>query len=190
GGEGLADPNGLLAQVGPTLKTMPDDVAARAAFRIASHYARLGQWQLAREVYLLLVNRYPAHPLAVDACRWLIRYSTSSETRRRQELGQYRVASNVQADKAAASGGADIEIRYHAERKPDRKKPGGTAESEEPVAPGRLNLASGVRGGLDVTRAHEVTMLGGLEQARQWYRNSLDLGTRLAAFGPLFAGDP
>jgi photosystem II stability/assembly factor-like uncharacterized protein len=187
--EGLADPNTLLAQVEPSLKAMPDDVAARAAFRIASHYARIGQWLLAREVYLIMVNRYPTHPLAVDAYRWLIRYSTSSEARRRQELGQYRVASNVEAQKSA-TGGADIEIRYHAQSPPKRKKPGETADPEEPPARVMPDLASGVRGGLDVRQAHEVTMLGGLEQARQWYRGGLDLGARLAAFGPLFAGDP
>jgi photosystem II stability/assembly factor-like uncharacterized protein/tetratricopeptide (TPR) repeat protein len=193
--EGLVEPNSLLAQVEPALKKMPDDVAARAAFRIASYYARLGQWQLAREVYLLLVGRYPTHPLAVDAYRWLIRYSTSSEARRRQELGQYRVATNVETQKPAATGAADIEIRYHAERKPARKKPGETqagsaGDAAELPPPGPVELASGVRGGLEVTRAHEVTLLGGLEQARQWYRGSLELGTRLAALGPVFAGDP
>jgi hypothetical protein len=156
--EGLADPNQLLAQVGPALTGMPDDIAARTAFRLAGHYARLGQWLLAREVYLLMVTRYPAHPLAVDAYRWLIRYNTSSEARRRQELGQYRIDTTIEAQKSSAIGGTEI--------------------------------ASGIRSGVDVKHTHELTMLGNLEQARQWYRGSLDLGQRLAAFGPLFASDP
>lgn len=31
---------------------------------------------------------------------------------------------------------------------------------------------------------------GSLEETRQWYQTSLDLGTRLVALGPLFANDP
>ena len=74
---------------GPPCRTLPDDQGAAAAFALANQYARLGQWTLAREVFLLMVDRYPAHPLTADAYRWLIRYNSSSEARRRQELGQF-----------------------------------------------------------------------------------------------------
>jgi hypothetical protein len=85
----LFNPNQLLGQIGPTLAKLPDDRGARAAFAIAGEFARQGQWLLAREAFVDMVERYPAHPLTVDACRWLIQYSSSSEARRRQELGQF-----------------------------------------------------------------------------------------------------
>jgi photosystem II stability/assembly factor-like uncharacterized protein len=88
---GLTNPDRLLAQVAPMLEGMPDDQAAPAAHAIASHYAKTGQWDLARETFLLMVHRYPAHPLTADALRWLIRHNSSSEARRRHELGQFLV---------------------------------------------------------------------------------------------------
>src|SRR5205807_286893 len=63
----LADPNQTLARIAPTLAKLPDDIGARTAFAIANQYVRQGQWILARETFLLMVDRYPAHPLAVDA---------------------------------------------------------------------------------------------------------------------------
>src|SRR5262249_59868792 len=43
--------------------------------------------------FLLMVNRYPASPLSLDAYRWLARYSGSSEARRRHELGQFELTT-------------------------------------------------------------------------------------------------
>ena len=57
-----------------TLRTAAESLGP-AAFAIASQYARLGQWELARESYLLMIDRYPAHPLSADAYRWLIRHN-------------------------------------------------------------------------------------------------------------------
>ncbi|HWY87247.1 MAG TPA: hypothetical protein VNX28_11010, partial [Gemmataceae bacterium] len=94
--QNLADPNQTLAHIGPVLAKLPDDMGARTAFTIANQYVRKGQWQLARETFLLMVDRYPQHPLAIDAYRWLIRHISSSEARRRQELGQFHAASAVQ----------------------------------------------------------------------------------------------
>jgi photosystem II stability/assembly factor-like uncharacterized protein len=94
---GLADPGRLLAEVGPMLTALPDHQAAEAAFAVANQYARLGEWNMAREVFLLMTNRYPNQPLCGDAYRWLIRHNTSGEARRRQELGQFRVESHAAA---------------------------------------------------------------------------------------------
>src|SRR5262249_45949370 len=77
-GGALTGPRRLLAQIGPILKPLPPDQGAAAAYALANQYARLGQWQFAREVFVLVLERYPAHPLAVDAYRWLIRYQSSS----------------------------------------------------------------------------------------------------------------
>jgi photosystem II stability/assembly factor-like uncharacterized protein len=81
--------NQPLAALAKALGELPVDQGAAAAFTVANQYVRKGQWLLARETFLLMVDRYPAHPLSADAYRWLIRHSSSSEARRRQELGQF-----------------------------------------------------------------------------------------------------
>jgi photosystem II stability/assembly factor-like uncharacterized protein len=93
--ENLADPNQTLAHIAPTLAKLPDDMGARTAFAIANDYVRRGQWHLARETFLVMVDRYPSHPLSIDAYRWLVRHISSSEARRRQELGQFHMTSTV-----------------------------------------------------------------------------------------------
>jgi hypothetical protein len=85
----MVKPDQLIGQLGPVLGKLPGDRGCKAAFAIASEFARQGQWLLAREAFVDLVQRYPVHPLTVDAYRWLIQYSCSSEARRRQELGQF-----------------------------------------------------------------------------------------------------
>jgi tetratricopeptide (TPR) repeat protein len=89
------DTNKAFSQISPTLAKLPDDQAALAAHALAGLYVRRGQWQLAREAYLLMVDRYPTHPLAVDAYRWLIRHNASSEARRRHEKGQFLMVADV-----------------------------------------------------------------------------------------------
>src|SRR5205807_1758466 len=69
------DSDKLLAQLGPTLSHLPDEQASAALFAVANQFARAGQWTLAREAFLYMVDRYPAHPLSADAYRWLVRYN-------------------------------------------------------------------------------------------------------------------
>ena len=88
-GGDLAKPEQILAQILPALKEMPADLGARAAYAIANQYAQAGQWVMAREAFLVMADRYPQHPLTLDAYRWLVRYQSSSEARRRQELGHF-----------------------------------------------------------------------------------------------------
>ena len=98
---GLAESPQLLGQMGTLLAKLPEDRAAKAASAIASEFARQGQWELARDAYLEIITRYPLHPLSVDACRWLIRFNSSSEARRRKELGQFLVAPVTPPRRAA-----------------------------------------------------------------------------------------
>src|SRR5205085_6487910 len=79
----------------PALAKLPDDAGARTAFAIGNLYVSKGQWNLARETFLLMVDRYPSHPLSIDAYRWLVRHTSSSEARRRQELGQFHMVSDL-----------------------------------------------------------------------------------------------
>jgi photosystem II stability/assembly factor-like uncharacterized protein len=161
----LSDPARLLARVGPTLESLPSDQGAAAAFAVAGQYSRLGQWENAREVYLLLVDRYPADPLATDACRWLIRYNTSSEARRRHELGQFVLAT--QAD-------------FRQTQETTRTMPLGAIQS----------ASATVRSGVEGSGEHSLAILSRHGDTRQWYQSSLDLGGRLASQGALFAADP
>jgi photosystem II stability/assembly factor-like uncharacterized protein len=153
----LTDPNRVLSQLRPMLAGLPADQAAPAAFAAAHQYVRLGQWTLAREAFLLLVDRYPAHPLAADAYRWLIRHNTSSEARRRHELGQFLVLTRTEFRTAPENALKEV----------------GKGQSTTAVVQNR-----------------QLALLGSQEETRQWYQGSLDIGHRLAAFGPLFATEP
>jgi photosystem II stability/assembly factor-like uncharacterized protein/tetratricopeptide (TPR) repeat protein len=93
---GLGGPDRALAQLTATLGNLPADQAANAAYAVGQQYARAGQWHLARETFLLMVERYPAHPRSADAYRWLMRYHSSSEARRRSELGHFLVTTQTQ----------------------------------------------------------------------------------------------
>ncbi|HEV3258647.1 MAG TPA: YCF48-related protein [Gemmataceae bacterium] len=162
---GLANPDQLLAQVGPSLKTLPDDHAAAAVYAIANQYARMGQWTLARELFLLMVDRYPAHPRTVDAYRWLIQYNSSSEARRRHEMGQFLVVGESEFRPSKAS------------------RPLNSGSALETVG-------ATVRGGSEQVKSGTVTLLGNRAETRQWNQGCLEIGSRLAAFGPLFGTDP
>lgn len=101
---GLTDPNKLLAQIVPSLSGLPEHQGAPAAFAVGQQFARLGQWPLAREVFLAMVDRYPAHPLSADAYRWLIRHNASSEARRRADLKQFRIVTDTTIRPVEAEG--------------------------------------------------------------------------------------
>jgi photosystem II stability/assembly factor-like uncharacterized protein len=152
----LTDPNRLLAQIGPMAERLSEDLAAQAVFAVANQYVRLGQWSLAREVFLLLVDRYPNHPLAVDGYRWLIRHNTSSEVRRRHELGQFWMLSQATV----------------------RRDEGPAANDPAPVK----ELYGGIG-------ERQIGILTNPQELRRWYQGSLEIGKRLAAFGPLYGSE-
>jgi tetratricopeptide (TPR) repeat protein len=164
----LSDPNKVLARIVPTLDGLPDDQAAPAAFAVAGRFARLGQWELAREVYLLVVDRYPTHPLAVDSCRWLIAHNSSSEVRRRYELGQYLVTST-------------LEVQSHPRAELPEKE---TKPADFSVGPRALVPE------IEFRRTKEKNFLFGNAIAKQWYEESLQIEPKLMTLGPLFANDP
>ena len=74
----LASPEALLAQVGPALEGMPAAAGARVLHGLARQHVRRGQWTLAREMYAMLVQRYPTDTLAIDGYRWLLLHQASS----------------------------------------------------------------------------------------------------------------
>src|SRR5262249_40388387 len=57
-----AEAQAHFARMGPLLAKLPDEAGASAVSALAHKYIRAGQWNLAREAYLLMADRYPAHP--------------------------------------------------------------------------------------------------------------------------------
>jgi photosystem II stability/assembly factor-like uncharacterized protein len=88
----FANPEAALAMIDQTLKGMPIHMGAMSTYTIATNYAQGGHWHLAREAYLRMIDRYPGHPLTLEACRWVMRHQSSSEAWRREELGHYLLA--------------------------------------------------------------------------------------------------
>ncbi len=173
---GLTDPEKLLSRIGPMLDAMPDEMAGRAAFAVGSQYAREGQWNLARETFLMMVDRYPAHPRTADAFRWLIRHNCSSEARRRQELGQFVMVGQLEFGQPAPEA-APVAPMPPAEDKEEGDK--GKKTTKRPKMPDFETHATGRR--LEVASK---------EDTRKWYQGALEMEARLAAFGPVFADDP
>lgn len=100
--ENLEDPARTMSLLPIALDKMPEEQAAPAAFTIAGSYAERGQWYFAQEMYLYLVDRFPAHPLSAEGYRWLIRLNTSSEARRRHELKHFAIAEPIGVAKKGA----------------------------------------------------------------------------------------
>lgn len=99
----LASAEKLLATLPAELKKMPDDVAARTAFALASKMVQQGKWTEAREVFGELIVRYPAHPQALEAYRWLVRFHASTEARRRTEIAQKLALKGVAFEHAGGN---------------------------------------------------------------------------------------
>jgi tetratricopeptide (TPR) repeat protein len=180
---GLVDPTQLLTQIAPALKTLPEDQGAAAAYGIANRYADSGQWALAREIFLLMLDRYPAHPLSAEACRWLIRHGASSEARRRQELGQFVEIKTVEFK----SWSRDSKSRMPAADgdpppRPRGSKPTGRVHFETKVPETHTEMVTTDAAGGVMTQDRVAT--------RRWFEDALALEPRLVSFGPLFLHDP
>lgn len=164
----LTTPDRILGQLGPTLEALPYDHAAPAALTVASHYARIGQWAIAREAFLLMADRYPSHPLTAEAYRWLIRHGSSSEARRRHEMGQFLSVANTEFTASKL------------DQPKTMPKVKGAGEESEPRPSHEARL-----------KHHgELTLLANREETRRWYQGCLEVEPRLAGFGPVFHAVP
>jgi Carbohydrate family 9 binding domain-like len=173
----LTDPNRLLANLGPMVEKMPEDQGARALHSVGSHFARSGQWMLARETFLVMVDRYPTHPLSIDAYRWLLRHGSSSEARRRHELGQFLIVSQTQFGVVNKNETVTIS------REAPFGGPVGPNPNLKPKSPIKLPVYEDHR---QVTGVH----LSDKNEYRKWYQGAIDIEPKLAAFGPLLVNDP
>ncbi|MEA1949903.1 MAG: YCF48-related protein [Planctomycetota bacterium] len=69
----------LLAEVGELMRDLSGEQAGRVLFQLADSYRASGRWEMAAEVLQLLVERYPAHPLAETSLVWLLQYHAGAE---------------------------------------------------------------------------------------------------------------
>jgi hypothetical protein len=79
----------MLANVEQSLTGLSEDAAGEITFKIGWSYVNNSQWSMAKEIFVLMLDKFPTHRLAPEAARWLIQYGASSEARRREELGQW-----------------------------------------------------------------------------------------------------
>jgi photosystem II stability/assembly factor-like uncharacterized protein len=157
----VANPEQALAVIGNVVRDLPPSDAGKALYTAATAYAKAGQWAMAREAYLLLLDKYPGHPLTLDAARWLVRFQSSSEARRRHELGQFVELSEIEV--------------------------GQKGEDDRVFKKDRFQVKVGPESDIKRVTHHETQTR--LVSARKWYESALDLETRLAAHGDLFARD-
>jgi photosystem II stability/assembly factor-like uncharacterized protein len=109
--KGLGGADQLMGQLSSMLKDMPIDEGGRTLYAVARSQVQSGQWQLAREAFELMIKRYPGHPLTVQAYRWLAAYSSSSEARRRFELGQFVATSDYHIQQSGFEQSQDPRFR-------------------------------------------------------------------------------
>ncbi len=173
---GLASPERMLALVGPALEAMPAAAGSRVAHSLARQHVRRGQWTLAREMYMLLVQRYPNDPLAIDGYRWLLLHQASSEARRRNEMGQFLIVGQanhgVLGPKATVGDPPSplLPKDPKATKKPLEVPTFATTKSPHPSYHG-----------VDFDKPEDV---------RRWFEGALAMEKKLAGFGPLHVRDP
>jgi photosystem II stability/assembly factor-like uncharacterized protein len=76
-GQGSAEQ--LLAQIDQLTRDLDADAAGQVLYRLGDQYYRSGRWPAAAEVFQLLVDRCPQHPLVPAAQQWLVHYFASAE---------------------------------------------------------------------------------------------------------------
>jgi hypothetical protein len=201
--KGLTNADKLLAEMGRVLDKLPPDQGAQAAFALANGYVRSGQWVLAQEIYLAMIDRYPTHPLTAEAYRWLVRHNTSSEVRRRYELKQFVQVNVARVNPPRVPTAEEWKevIKKQRDQQPKTNSPKTAAgQKKEPTTtskePGRLPLdlrdANGAPlvKGTSVSSDSQITYLSNQADLRLWQLGSLEFAKRLEGFGLLYARDP
>jgi len=196
----LATTDTLASNLDTMLKGVDDMQAARVLSALARQSVSRGKWNLARELYLQFLNRYPTHPGATEAARWVILHNASGEARRRHELRQVLVEGVIDFQTSSVkredSSGGFASLYSPPSRS---KRPVNPAEAQNPgialaraIQEGTIPMASPIPN-LPQTTNRVTTQLSFVEnvlEAKKWYEEALQSGKRLESFGSLVAGDP
>lgn len=102
---------GWLGQIGELTRGLAPEVAAELLWQLGRRYHYTGQGEQAAEVFQVLGERYPQHPLADRAALWLVQYAASREVawRQRRTLRDDVQLAGFEAEAhpaAIAAGGA------------------------------------------------------------------------------------
>jgi photosystem II stability/assembly factor-like uncharacterized protein len=76
-------PDQLLAQLQETVTDLSPQRAGQVIFYLARRFIERGQWELAHNAFVYLVENHPEHPLSREAYAWLIAFQVSGEARMR-----------------------------------------------------------------------------------------------------------
>jgi len=96
----------LLGQVGDLTRGLDDAMAAEVLYQLAVRCRDVGQWYAAAELFALIADRYPQHPLARPALVWLVQYWSSGEAAWR-EVRQQHLETNEPRGFSAKGFGND-----------------------------------------------------------------------------------
>lgn len=184
-----SDPSILLSKMQAMVAGLEDEQAARLLSNIGNLFFKNGQWSASREIFKLIITNYPASQASADATKWLIFHDSSTETRRRHELGQFisllkhefgkpgteTLKPVVFVDKFKLPDPATTTPPPNGKNNNDSKK----VTVKIPEVPVMKPNHSG-----------EVQTLNNPAEAKAWFEYSLSLENTLAAFGPLTVKDP
>jgi len=95
----------VLAQVGELTRGLDTATAGQALFDLAQTYYLTGEWDLAAEIFQLLVEKYPTHRLSTPSLVWLVRYWSSAEAACRAKSFANPTPLEPGAGAATVSGG-------------------------------------------------------------------------------------
>ncbi|QDU59390.1 Ycf48-like protein precursor [Planctomycetes bacterium Pan216] len=107
-----------LAHLGTMTRDLPPSRAGSVLHETGMRYLRSGRWDLATQTFQYLVERFPEHPLALQASRWLMAYWTSIEAQRQAEdptlLGTARAkyTRNESTGKTTTVGSSGVQLLH------------------------------------------------------------------------------
>ncbi|HVJ79678.1 MAG TPA: YCF48-related protein, partial [Planctomycetia bacterium] len=115
--QGILKPEQYVGAMQSAIKGLRPEPAAQAVFRFGRQFVETGRWDLARDCFEFLVQKYPEQPLALEAFRWLTAFRASGEARMRLggdgAIGGAEMRMEEQGAKVAA-GGAGIRAKGQA----------------------------------------------------------------------------
>ncbi len=152
----------LIQTIENMLANLDEERAGEALFALGQEFIDLGQWPQAKEVFIMMLDRYPAHRLALEAARWNALYSSSSLAKLRSESKQFS---------------APITYDFRPPPKPNRKN--------LPTDPTKLDVKD-----LGVKRPPLTVLQKRRDDLREWYKGGLCFGEVLSALSPNAKGDP
>lgn len=103
-------PDKLLAHLGNETKDMNPIQAGQVLFQIAQQAVAEGNWQQAATMFEYFLTEYPESPLALEAHRWLIAYSVSSEAQKLARTPTVVGAHEVRFLKPAGDGVTQVMV--------------------------------------------------------------------------------